>query len=530
MAPRRSQIECLTEEDQHYQIKFHESLAEVPPRVTASFVQHFSSSSGPPQVLLICFLLALASGCTVGVIPAVVTDRLARINHAYTGADCFTFSTSDKPQPCRLGSQDAQNFSAVSSFISNTLTFITCALIGSFSDQYGRRGIIVLGMFLSLLQPIFLVYMQIDANFNPIWYYMVTPITGLVSWFAVALSSLSDVMPPKWRAPSFGILLASFMLGFAFSPLLAVTFDHWTISVISLSMHVCVFAFAFFFLPETLPLSARREFSLEEPTNPNIQQKISSLLLAPLRELSILNRNGLFRLLSALAFFSGMVSAADQSLLLYYAEDQFSFNDGDVATMFVIMGTLGIVVQATIMKPLNDCIGERRVVMVAFAFGAIHNIIYGLATSKRGIFIGVALGSFVAMSFPTISAIKSNNVREFEQGRVQGALYSLSALAGAVGPASLRIVYHATSKTNFPGSMFIFASFLYVFAVLCAYALPHDVGGTTSSLTNTKKKSSIVVLQNTDSGSTYGSLETMQEPLLAECTTRRPSEQQHFET
>jgi len=124
MAPRRSQIECLTEEDQHYQIKFHESLAEVPPRVTASFVQHFSSSSGPPQVLLICFLLALASGCTVGVIPAVVTDRLARINHAYTGADCFTFSTSDKPQPCRLGSQDAQNFSAVSSFISNTLTYV----------------------------------------------------------------------------------------------------------------------------------------------------------------------------------------------------------------------------------------------------------------------------------------------------------------------------------------------------------------------------------------------------------------------
>ena len=73
-------------------------------------------------------------------IPAVMTDRFARINHGYVGADCSTLLTGEKPLQCRLGSQDAQNMSAMSSFISNILTFVTSALVGSISDHNGRRG------------------------------------------------------------------------------------------------------------------------------------------------------------------------------------------------------------------------------------------------------------------------------------------------------------------------------------------------------------------------------------------------------
>lgn len=383
-------------------------------------------------------------------------------------------------------------------------------------------------MFLSLLQPLYLVLMQLNVNMSPVWYYMANPISGLISWFAVALSSMSDVIPPKWRAPSFGLLLASFMLGFTFSPLLAVTLDHWTVSNISLSMHAGIFVFAVFFLPETLPPCARRrpnkEGNLPVKKKKNICHRVLSLLVAPFQELSILNRNYLFRLLSVLAFFSGMVSSADQSLLVYYVEDQLNFNDHDVAIMFFILGMLGIVIQGVVMKPLNDCIGERRVVMVAFTFGVVHNIIYGLATSKCEILVGVALGCFVSMSFPTISAMKSNNAREVEQGRVQGALYSLSSLASAVGPASLRIVYHLTSTSKYPGSMFLFASFLYFIAVLCAYALPvvttapdvefDDVRELPSSLDHdhlTDFDDSFIQNSNFHN---YGSLETMREPLL----------------
>lgn len=389
-------------------------------------------------------------------------------------------------------------------------------------------------MLLSLLSPLSLMLMQLYVNMSPIWYYLANPVSSLISWSAVALSSLSDVIPPRWRAPSFGLLLASFMLGFALSPLLAVTLSHWAISVISLLMHLVTFVFAVFFLPETLQPCARRLQNKSEEFmvlhKKTFFPRAVSVLLTPFQELSILNRNYLFRLLSVLAFFSGMVSSADQSLLVYYAEDQLNFNDHDIATMFAIFGILGIVIQGVVMKLLNDCIGERRVVMVAFTFGVVHNIIYGLATSKREILVGVALGCFVSMSFPTISAMKSNNAGKIEQGRIQGALVSLSSLASAVGPASLRIVYHLTSNSKYPGSMFLFASFLYFIAVLCACALPEVVteqNEVDDFFVQLPSSSDSDDPTNLDDSSTscsslhnYGSLEIMRKPLLADTQTQ----------
>jgi DHA1 family tetracycline resistance protein-like MFS transporter len=134
----------------------------------------------------------------------------------------------------------------------------------------------------------------------------------------------------------------------------------------------------------------------------------------------------------------------------------------------------GIFVQGIFLKVINDAVGERWLVTLCFVLSAIHNVMYGVADSKVTIFTAVAIASFGAMAFPTISAIKSNNVASSEQGRIQGALYSLSALASASGPVVLRWVYQYTRDGAFlgPGSMFIAAAILDAMAVLCAYALP----------------------------------------------------------
>lgn len=61
-----------------------------------------------------------------------------------------------------------------------------------------------------------------------------------------------------------------------------------------------------------------------------------------------------------------------------------------------------------------------------------------------------------------------------EQGRIQGALYSVQALASASGPIFLRWIYGLTKGGRFlgPGSMFIVASWFYLVAVYCSYLLP----------------------------------------------------------
>jgi hypothetical protein len=62
-----------------------------------------------------------------------------------------------------------------------------------------------------------------------------------------------------------------------------------------------------------------------------------------------------------------------------------------------------------------------------------------------------------------------------EQGRIQGALFSLQALASGIGPVFLRYIYRHSKESKLgPGSMFVVAGCLYLVAVACACALPKD--------------------------------------------------------
>lgn len=347
----------------------------------------------------------------------------------------------------------------------------------------------LLGIGLSLLGPLNLVLLQTFETMNPFLYFASGAASGLVSWTAVALSALSDVVPPAWRAPSFGLLLAGFSAGFALSPILAVPLSHYGVSIFALVILVGGFVFACVCLPETLPVETSRKARIkrmeETPAFETNMQALVRNVVRPAKELSILNRSKLFRLLSALAFFSGVVGAADQTLFLYYVEENFAFDDKDIAILFLIIGGMGILVQGILLKPLNARIGERLVIVVAFSIGAFHNFMYGVAKSKTTIFAAATVASFTGMSFPTISAIKSNNVDESEQGRIQGALYSLSSLASAIGPLSLRYVYHRTKDGDSyfgKGTMFVFGAGLYAVATVFAWMLPKDQANSSERL------------------------------------------------
>lgn len=436
-----------------------------------TFFKTFTNSKGAPQVIFLCMVLAMSLGSTVGVVPAVMTDRFARLNHGFDDEkDCSFFTTNNgthTPQECSDGSNDAQNAQALSQLVLNLLTFLTSSVVGSMSDVRGRRSILLAGIFLTVLPSVCLVLMQLLPSMSPYWYYIAVAAGGIVNFLAIALSVLGDVMPMSFRAPCFGLLLAGFSLGFAFSPMIALTMSPFHVSLFSFSVLFGGFLFALFSMPETLPAEAAL---VAAGRKENSASGIKSFVLRPVSELSILNRDGLFRTLGALAFFSGLAASGDQSLLVYYVEGHLNFQQDDVAKLFMILGLTGIFVQSVVLKILTDLAGERVVIIMSFAVGAIHNALIAIAVSKGMIFGAVALGTLTMLSFPTISAIKSNNVKESEQGRVQGALYSVKSLSGALGPISLRCLY----LPGWPGFMFMGAAFLYVIATIYAFLLPKD--------------------------------------------------------
>ncbi len=107
-----------------------------------SFVVQFSEMKGPPQIALLMALMAIGFGSTIGVVPAVMGDRFARLYHGYTDeAHCSSFSdVSTRPEACFQGGSDAQAAASVANLINNSLTFMTASLMGSLSDEYGRKG------------------------------------------------------------------------------------------------------------------------------------------------------------------------------------------------------------------------------------------------------------------------------------------------------------------------------------------------------------------------------------------------------
>ena len=127
------------------------SLSQPTLQSSSSFIAQFVKTQGPPQITFLMILIAIGVGSTIGVVPEVMTDRFARINHGYNGtAGCSSFDDDDGngngnihkllPNECSLGSADAQDAVALSSLISNGLTFLTSSMTGSLSDEHGRRG------------------------------------------------------------------------------------------------------------------------------------------------------------------------------------------------------------------------------------------------------------------------------------------------------------------------------------------------------------------------------------------------------
>jgi hypothetical protein len=367
---------------------------------------------------------------------------------------------------------------------------------------------------------------------------------------AIALSALNDVLPREFRGPGIGLLFAGFLFGISLAPTLSLFLKRTQLTIVSFTVIGFGFIMTCLYVPETLKPQVAQETkrrrllrekrSQEQELQERIQnqqqqqyyglfvdnndnnssangsfvsflllplrqfcfgfgrrlsslcgcgwlgQTIKLIIFRPIHEMSILNRNNFFRLISALAFFTGMVQSGDQVLLLYYLEDQLSFNQKDISVMFLIIGITGIIVQVFIMKPLNDRVGEKMVIAISFMCGSTVNFLYGIASHKSTIFCALILSGFNGMSFPTISAIKANNVHESEQGRIQGALYSVKALASGVGPAVMQFVYSKTKDINRnssggffgPGTMWYFASFLFIIAVGLTLILPNDKANT----------------------------------------------------
>ena len=167
---------------------------------------------------------------------------------------------------------------------------------------------------------------------------------------------------------------------------------------------VCVMKF----FPETFPEDAaglnHRVQCLEHDEEAITTGRwINSAMMRPVRDISILNRDTVIRLVAIGSFFSIMVFATDSNnLLLFYMEDQLNVCDKDIARrIFFVMGMLGIMFQAFSLQPLTQCIKEKGLVATSFLPGMLHNFLHGLARDQRCIYVALAFSQLTKINYPS---------------------------------------------------------------------------------------------------------------------------------
>ena len=443
-----------------------------------NFFASFCSANGAMSTVFVTLSMSFSLGCTVAIVPEILSDRYARLHHGYSWeASCSSFHNDILPIACRNGSDDAQNSSAWSSLLQNLLTLFLNPVVGKMSDIHGRRRIFIFCLFTYTLAPIVLVGMEFFPTIEPVYYYVTNSLIGAVSYSSIAFAIISDSVLEEYRTASFGVIMAGFYCGFCLSPFLALLLSHIQVSILSAVLTGGALTYTIVCFPETLPDSVRimnQQLVVEDQRDMehSLASRILAGLIRPFREMSILNRDQLIRLVASASFFSSMVYAADSTLVLYYIEEYLDVREKDIAYQFLVMGMVGVLLQGCLLQPLLKFFGDKGLLIVAFLSGTTHNLLYGVAKNKATLYAALSLSQLTKTNTPILASLASKDASPSEQGQLQGALYAVNALGGAIGPLSMQFIYERTKSTIGPGTMFIFASFLYFVGTMFVISIP----------------------------------------------------------
>ncbi len=342
------------------------------------------------------------------------------------------------------------------------MQFIFSPLIGAASDRFGRRKVILLS---NLGLGLDYVLMAWAPSLS--WLFLGRLISGITSAsYPTAGAYIADVTPPAERAGKFGMLGAAFGLGFIVGPAVGgllggidLRLPFWVAAGLSLANA----AYGFFILPESLPKERRKPFSLR---NAHIFGSFRLLRSHP----------ELFGMASAL-FVMGLAHEALPNTFVLYADQRYAWGETRVGLALAIIGVASVVVSMLLVRPLVRRLGERRAALFGLVCGMGGFLTFGLAPTGGIFLLGIALVALWGVANPSFQSLMSHRIDPSEQGQLQGALGSIRAVTGMLGPVVFTQVFAAAVRHGgepLLGAPFLLsAALLMVTLVVATRVLPH---------------------------------------------------------
>lgn len=343
------------------------------------------------------------------------------------------------------------------------MQFLCSPIIGSLSDRYGRRPVILISA--AGLACDF-VLMALAPN---LWWLAVGRIIGGVtsSSFTAVFAYMADITPPEERARGYGLVGAAFAAGFVAGPALGGVLGEygnrapfWAAAALS----AAAFLYGLAILPESLKVENRMPFSFARAN--------------PLGALNLLRSHRDLTSLAAVNFLLYFSHHVFSAVYVLYAGHRFGLSTLQVGALLACAGALDMLVQGALVGRASKRFGDRRTMIFGLTAGAFGLLCMGLAPNALWFALALAPNALWGLAMPTLQSLMTQRVGENEQGQLQGANNSIGSIAGVASPIFFGWVY-SLSIDGWPGLSFALGAAILLAAAAVGRLAARDVANPT---------------------------------------------------
>ena len=331
--------------------------------------------------------------------------------------------------------------------------FLCGPIIGSLSDAYGRKPILIAALLTLTLDYVIMAMAQ------TYWVLLLGRIiAGMAgATYITATAYISDIAKPEQRGASFGMIGAAFGIGFVLGPALGgmasglhITAPFWIAAGLS-ALNV---AFGLFILPESLKPENRRSFGRADlnPFGSILRAFAIPGLAAPL----------------VCIFVFEFANLVYPTLWAFWGREVFAWDGFTIGLSLSAYGVLIAVVQAGLLPQLTRSLGDGRTLILASGAAIVGMVGFGFAGAIWAVAVFLPIAALSDMAPPLMTAFAANRVGDDQQGLVQGVIASLSSVAAVAAPIALTGVFETFVDDQgiyFPGAPYVVGAVL-VLAIL----------------------------------------------------------------
>ena len=334
------------------------------------------------------------------------------------------------------------------------MQFLFSPVIGSLSDRFGRRPILLLSLFGTCIN-----YLCLAVSHSLFILILGRIIAGITSANMSVISAyMIDTVKVQKRAQYFGLISATFGIGFIVGPVLGgILGDYW----VRLPFLVAFALTAISFLAVLIGLPEPHQYQNKERLSGSINP------LAFLRE-----KDNFKKMLPFLVVFSIFSTAGEAYAVCWalWGQDTFLWNSVWIGLSLGIFGLCQTLVQILLPNRAIRWLGIRKTVLLGIGCSCFALCIMAFSHKAWIIFMVIPVFSLGSIGVPALQMFASQQVEDHHQGKLQGLIASSISLSAIFAPLFFSFIYSEFSH-QWTGAVWIVVAFIYLLMVPLIFKL-----------------------------------------------------------